>query len=229
MTNKQIQSFIQKINNSNHHKTIFLHQISKDVDYGHVWDSIKSKNIKPSRFFFIKNSSEYVGAVLDMYSDLHWYITPQHRGKGYLTSALKHTILPYIFDVLERETQKISITESQIGTKLYKQSLKVALSVGFKKVDGNNLEIKCNELSNSFDTANTIFKGLRIDEVENFKKEIDNIAKRLYQLNVQLENAFGLEAINYTDTTLSDMSDIIQFQKLVLQDMQEDYKDGHIN
>jgi len=33
-----------------------------------------------------------------MDSDLHWYVEPEHRKQGYLTNAMKESILPYLFD-----------------------------------------------------------------------------------------------------------------------------------
>lgn len=37
MTNKEIQSYINKLNNNTYAKTIFKYQISDNVDYAKVW------------------------------------------------------------------------------------------------------------------------------------------------------------------------------------------------
>lgn len=66
--------------------------------------------ISPYTIFFIRNDSkEYVGAVLDMHINLHWYIAEKHRGNKYLATALRETILPYIFTKSGRGEQEITI------------------------------------------------------------------------------------------------------------------------
>lgn len=83
-------------------------------------------NFSSYRFFFIKNElNQYVGAVFDMYSDLHWYIVPQSRKQGHLTKALKESILPYLFNE-ERDRQRITIEKAAIGKKNYLNSKNVA-------------------------------------------------------------------------------------------------------
>ncbi|QXP59717.1 GNAT family N-acetyltransferase [Olleya sp. HaHaR_3_96] len=229
MTNKQIQSFINKLNANTYHKTIFKHQISKDVDFAKVWESQKTKDILPFRFFFIKNKSNYVGAVLVMSRDLHWYITPEHRGKGYLSIALKNTILPYIFDVLEREEQYITITASQIGEVYFSSSCKVALNVGFKKVDTNNYLINAEDVSMPFISIDTVYKGLEDSKIELIKTELSAIAKRINQIDTQLENAFGYDIRDYTNTTLSDISSKLASHKFILEDIVQDFKEAKNN
>ena len=93
MTASQLQLFVNKLNKGTYHKTIFKHQISKEVDFAKVWQSQNTIEVQPFNFFFFKNDTEYVGAVLLMCNDLHWFVTPKQRGKGYLTNALRNTIL----------------------------------------------------------------------------------------------------------------------------------------
>ena len=74
-----------------------------------------------------------VGCVIDGISDLHWYIRPEHRGKGYLTRALSSTILKHIVQQSGRRCVRISIATDEYSA-YSKQSEKVARSVGFRKV-----------------------------------------------------------------------------------------------
>lgn len=227
MTANQLQSFINKLNKGTYHKTIFKHQISKEVDFAKVWQSQNTKEVQPFNFFFIKNNDEYIGAVLLMCNDLHWYITPRYRGKGYLTNALKKIILPYIFDELGREEQKITITESEIGKENYKCSSNVALNIGFKKLDDINFVLKASDVAIHYDDTDKVYDGLDRSEVSTIKKELNTIAKRLHQINTQLENAFGKEVNEYSNTSLKDMSIKVEFCKFaVVDDMLNDYENN---
>ena len=62
------------------------------------------------QMFFVnqKNGGLFATAVLDMpwIQDLHAYTLPEHRGKGLMTNALKHFILPYLLG--RRLEQKIT-------------------------------------------------------------------------------------------------------------------------
>ncbi|WP_439152267.1 hypothetical protein [Winogradskyella sp.] len=223
MTNKQIQSFINKLNANTYHKTIFKHQIGKDVDFAKVWESQKTKDTLPFRFFFIKKKSKYIGAVLDMCNDLHWYISPKYRGKGYLTKALNNTILPFVFEVLEREEQSISITKSQIGLKNYNSSSKVALSVGFKKTDDNKYVLYEEDFKAAFDTTNVLHKGLNNLEIEKLSQKLNTIAKQINQIDAQLESAFGYDVDYYSNTSLRKLSDKIASYKFILDDIVQDF------
>jgi hypothetical protein len=137
MTEEEIKKYIDQLNNESHNESIFIRPISSLVDIAKVWpkqpELCESMNIDiPSYdFFFIKNkSSKYVGAVLDMNRDLHWFILKKHRKNGYLTNALKESILPYIF-YKDREEQRITI-DKNIGKENYLDSKKVAIKLGFK-------------------------------------------------------------------------------------------------
>jgi len=68
-----------------------------------------------------------------MINDLHWYMLPRFRKKGYLSKSLKSTILPYLF--YEREEQEISIDIKKIGERNYYSSKRVAELLGFKKIE----------------------------------------------------------------------------------------------
>ena len=88
MTNEALQKLIDDLNNKS--KTtkslIYLRPLTPNVDFAKVWinrpkitDNISSAD-GFKRFYFIKNEiNVYVAVVLDMYSDLHWYIVPEHR------------------------------------------------------------------------------------------------------------------------------------------------------
>lgn len=144
MTDKEIKEYIDKLNRNEGKETIFLRQINKHIKIGRVWkkepkiDDDFSSTIPSHKFFFIEDDTgRYVGAVLDMSKDLHWYILEEERKKGHLSKALRTAILPYLFydEYDDREVQRISIDEYGIGESNYLNSKKVAIRLGFKPVN----------------------------------------------------------------------------------------------
>lgn len=143
MTNTEIKEYIDLLNKGNFEERIFLRKISETVEIAKVWDREQTlnndcnTNLFSYRFFFIKNAdNKYVGAVLDMYKDLHWYICEKERKKGHLTKSLRESILPYLFydDRYPRKSQRITIG-FEMGETNYINSKRVAERLGFKPAD----------------------------------------------------------------------------------------------
>lgn len=139
MTNKDIKKYISWLNSGDKNDLIFTRKVGLNVDRAIVWpqNPVEKEGIFNNHmhfhFFFFKNEAGYyVGGVLDMGSDLHWYVLKDYRKQGHLSKALSQTILPYIF--LEREEQLLSISPG-IGKKHHSNSKKVATSLGFVAVD----------------------------------------------------------------------------------------------
>ena len=89
-------------------------------------------HIFPTDFYIIKNTRKKVVALIqDAYADLFWYVLPGNRKKGYLTKALKNTIINHLF--LNREVIKITINEGGIGKQMFHASQAVAVNCGFIK------------------------------------------------------------------------------------------------
>lgn len=225
MTSRQIASFITKLNTGKATKTIFKHKISANIYCAKVWCAINTKDVSPYNFFFIKNNTNFVGAVFDMYDDLHWYISPKYRGKGLLTKALRDVILPYVFEAKERDRQTITITKSEIGEVNYNASLKVAKSVGFKTLDSLNFILLPTDLNYEYNEKYNEYLGLSKVEVDKLKRELNNISKRLYQINAQIESGFGLDIEGYSDKTLLDAAQIVNLNKTVIQDIADDFSE----
>lgn len=143
MTNEVIHKLIIDLNCNNLKFKFSKHSISQNVDFAKIWidDFEETKNeyqdYAPYIFFLIKDNYEkYVGAVLDMKNDLHWYILPEDRGNGYLTKNLANAILPFISQ--SRMEQRITINLWNIGKESFNRSQKVAITVGFIKVESDN-------------------------------------------------------------------------------------------
>lgn len=141
MSEKQLNKILNDLNKNiaKIKKLMFIRPLSANVDYAKFWDKEPLTQLKkyscfiPYKCYLIKNNeNSYIGIVLDMSHDLHWYLIKEHRGKGYLTKSLKDIILPHLLDI--REEQQITISKNDIGTKIFAASEKVALSNGFKLI-----------------------------------------------------------------------------------------------
>lgn len=194
MTEREIRKYIDCLNKGKAGESIFTRQINKHVDVAKVWSEqpkITDKIIGNSssyRFFFIKNESkEYVGAVLDMYSDLHWYIVPKHRKKGYLTKALREAILPYIlYD--DREVQRLTIEYGAIGDKNYRDSRGVAIKLGFEAINEveTEFELKKTGFNWNNENLNEIDSDINPDRFEELRRRAFFAYKTLYKISDEL-------------------------------------------
>lgn len=194
MTEKDIRKYINRLNNGKTAESIFVRRIGPNVDVAKVWseqpkitDTIIG-NFHSYQFFFIKNgSNKYVGAVLDMYQDLHWYMMPSYRKKGYLTKSLQASILPYIF-YNGREVQRITIEGGSIDEENYLNSKRVATNLGFKAVNNSELEFELNK--SDFDWSNEnleeINKSVSSERFEILRKRAFFAYKTLYKISDEL-------------------------------------------
>jgi hypothetical protein len=183
MSEASIISIINKLNRYPNYKQCIKHSISENVEFAHIWIENCRLKHSPKSFFLIKKDNKYVGAVLDMNSDLHWIMLPEYRKNGYLTTVLKEAIIPYLFTVAEREELNISINELEIGKKNYDNSLSTALKVGFKKIDDKNFILKQNDFDFSNENLDIKYKGLVDDEIEDICKELRDVAKKISIIN----------------------------------------------
>ncbi|NEV93449.1 hypothetical protein G3567_04700 [Psychroflexus sp. YR1-1] len=174
MTDDTIKGFIDQLNKEESTESIFTRQISENVDIAKVWEEQTTESDQIAMytgsysFFFIKNqSNEYVGAILDMIRDLHWYIIPKFRKQGYLSKALKETVLPYLF-IEGRDTQRVTINKKDIGETNYQNSKNVALGLGFKSINTEETEFELQESDYNWDNESIFEVNSKVDP-ERFK------------------------------------------------------------
>lgn len=226
MTEKEIRKYIDQLNNRKGSESIFTRQISKTVDVAKVWtkqpnmtDNIVG-NFGSYRFFFIKNEiNEYVGAVLDMYQDLHWYIIPKSRKQGYLTTALKESILPYLF-YDERESQRITIDKNAIGEKNYLNSKNVAIKLGFKAINDaeTEFELKQSDFNWTNENLNEINSEVNSERFEQLRKRAFYAFKTLYKISDEL-----LMTVN-DDKELKEVADEVRKYTWKIEDLEWENK-----
>ena len=203
MTEKEIHKYIVRLNNLKPVKTIFKRKISPTVEIAKVWknrpkrsDKIQT-DFRPYFFFFIKNErQEYIGAVYDMEDNLHWYVLPKYRKKGYLTKALKEAIIPYIFDY-RREDSKIQISISASESS-YSDSVNVAKSLNFKQVDQCGLTFELHENDFDFSNSKLIVENQKMskDHMEELVKNFQFHYRSLLMISNELEMTFDYETLS---------------------------------
>jgi len=223
MKNTTLKGLIDKLNKKPVHENIFLRPISSNVKYAKVWldkitpqDNIVSPG-GPYEFYFITNDQGfYVATVLDMYSDLHWFVLPAFRKKGYLTKALTETILPHLFQKDSRETQRITIDNGFLGQKDFIASEKVALKIGFKKTEEQEKEYILSSEPftnhNYIDGENT---KLSEERIKILTKRINYIARSLWLVQNEVEMSMG--DLDYAED-LKELVSEVKRHTIILED-----------
>jgi hypothetical protein len=203
-------------------KLMFIRPLSESVDYAKFWDEEPLTQLKkyscslPDKCYLIKDvEKNYVGIVLDMSHDLHWYVKKEHRGKGYLTKSLKEIIIPHLLDI--REEQKITISKNEIGLQMFKSSEKVALSNGFKLIkiedEKHFYSLKREELIEHpiIEGKNTLMSEERMLEL---KRTFSFMAHKLNMIEAEIElhtdDVIFSEDISELSAKMSKYSNLIE-------------------
>jgi len=220
LKDKSIIQLIDKLNRYPDFKDCIKVAIGKNVELAHIWykDGFSDSHI-PYTYFLIKENDKYVGAVLDMTHDLHWVILPKYRKRGHLSTALKQVILPHILEEMPRVVQKISIKRNEIGVINYQNSLKVALNVGFKQLDEENLVFDYNALDCRNYELDYQYKGLTKEELDKQINGLQKIAKEINKISSKIEFAFGKQIEEYSKPSLNETANKIAYLKEVFKDI----------
>ncbi|PWJ47223.1 hypothetical protein CLV98_1682 [Dyadobacter jejuensis] len=201
MTVKDIRKYINRLNNKKASETIFTRQISKTVDFAKVWirqPRVTDVGINDGgrfEFFFIKNEfNEYVGAVYFMPNDLHWYIIPKYRKKGYLSNALGESILPYLFDN-KNENIRITIQRTSNGNGNYLNSKGVALRLGFKPINQEETVFELNTNDFNWDKENImeVYTQISSERFQVLKSRASFALKTLQKISDELSMTLDID------------------------------------
>ncbi len=225
MTDKYIIKLITTLYRNPNFKDCIKVSIGQNVELAHIWDNGGSSNSHiPNTYFLIKENNKYVGAVLDMFDDLHWVILPKHRKNGHLSQALTQVILPYILEEMPRVEQKITIKRSVLGEINYQNSLKVALRVGFKQIDEENLVFEYNSLNEEDYQLDYHYKGLTEEEFSKTLNELQLLAKKINIIGSKIQLGYGKEIEEYTNLTINERVDNIANLKHIFKDIKHDFE-----
>ena len=206
MSEKQLNKILNDLNKNiaKIKKLMFIRPLSENIDYAIFWNEEariqlkKSSCFIPNKCYLIKDDEKnYVGIVLDMSHDLHWYIKKEHRENGFLTKSLKGVILPHLLDI--REEQQITISKRVIGEKIFAASEKVAISCGFNlfKVENDKhyYSLKREELKEHpiIEGNNTLMSEERMLEL---KRTFSFMAHKLKMIEAEIELHTGDESFS---------------------------------
>lgn len=220
MTEQNLRTLVNRLNNGTAKDLIFLRPISDSVDFANVWYAKPSledgvSDFGPIKFYFIRDSKDkYVGVVEDRTDDLHWFILSGHRGKGLMKEALQSTILPHLF--LDRDEQRITIQQTAIGQKNYLASQNLALNLGFKKTKDDLVSEYALSYHNYQGASFKPFElGISESRIYTLKKEVNFLARRLWLIQNEIE--MNLPDADYAED-LKELVKEVQKQPIRMED-----------
>lgn len=138
MSDKTIKKYIYLFSANKLVQMVSCEKLNQYVSFATICPDVAINGVELPKYqiYFILNVNlQCVGAILDMYEDLHWYVLPKYRKQSVLVNALQNVVIPHIFKKdNNRKNQRLSISRG-IGTIKYKASQSIARKVGF------NLEV----------------------------------------------------------------------------------------
>lgn len=227
MTDQVIAQIVKAMNRPD--KTIFIAEqpIATNVHYGLVWDDLNYKrpgDISPKQFYFIGNGKgKYIGAVYDMIGDLHWYIEPRSRKKGYLGKALKEAILPHLSR--SRRKQRITIEKDMIGALNFEASLRVAKKSGFrlKGKEADKIELTQNLIPYKKIPMAIKNEGMEFQRMVELKLKMSDVVQNLWNIQAELEAKLG--RTYYTRQLAGFVKELSGYRRLKLDDALYDFNE----
>jgi len=198
MTDQQLESLIDSLNNNTAGELIFLTPLSSLVEYGKVWTMkpcLRLDSYHPQKIYCIKNGAGvYVAVVLDADNNLYWLVSKQYRRQGHLPTALQEIILPHIFQY--RKEQKITINEQVLDEGCFIAASKIAVKAGFVKTAGDtevatyHVQHTGQPIDKNFkEPGNTVISKQRIVAL---KKQINFISQSLLLVQTEIEIKRGV-------------------------------------
>jgi hypothetical protein len=220
MTDKTIQKIIDHYHQPVQGVFMTSQPISANVRFALVWDEEDHHHLhtnSPYRFYLILNhKGEAVGAVLDMTQDLHWYIQPADRRKGFLTRALKEGVLPHLSRF--RKSQRITVTRDEIGKENFKASLAVARLCKFRVSGGINNKTICTQNLRKYRVQPLAIRpeGMDFDEMAELRKDMNVVVAKLWQIQSTVQLRLGKS--KYSEELLKTVDLLDRYRMVRLED-----------
>ncbi len=226
MTNKDLEDLINKMNNHEDSHLIFPKKLNENVEVAIVWpEEPKLKEVSidtgSHRCFFIKNPEKYIGIISDMGNDLHTYMSPEYRKQGYMTKALEESVLPYIFEELEREEQILTTSLPNTDQESFNSINNIAKKLGFTTVSDNSKSKTFILHRNNFDfTKRKITKSnypMDEERMNQLRKEVFLAYRMLHKISDELLMKFD------DDRDLSDTVKLVRRYTQKIDNLYFDY------
>lgn len=204
MRNERLEELIDALNRGEMKDLVFRAKLSSSVEYARVWTSEPVGNHCNEGscpfYFLIGEDGKIIGAVLDMYCDLHVFVKEENRGQGHLTRALHSVILPHIHERSpNRKRQDLTFQDPEVARRYAKHW-------GFT-MTGETSATK--NLADVVDTSFVAFKG-RVVTHEEFRLMRGRIDKARLQLTIiqeQLNMSCG-SAPQILDSYITDIGNL---------------------
>ena len=198
MTDQQLESLIDSLNNNTAGELIFLTPLSTLVEYGKAWAMKPCPTLasyQPQKIYCIKNDEGiYVAVVLDAGNDLYWLVSKQYRRQGHLPKALQEIILPHIFQY--RREQRITINKHVLDEGCVTAATKIAVKAGFVKAGGDT-EVSTYHVQHTGQVIDKNFKEpgntvIPKERIVALKKQINFISQSLLLVQTEIEIKRGV-------------------------------------
>ncbi|QEM07186.1 hypothetical protein DIU31_028175 [Mucilaginibacter rubeus] len=154
--------------------------------------------------------------MYDMIGDLHWYVEPRSRKKGYLGRALSHAILPHL--ARSRRKQEISIDEENIGEENYNDSLNVAMGAGFRIKRTPQQRTICVQDLKPYKTLplEITHVGMDRERLAELKRDMSEVVGKLWCIQAEVEMKLG--KTYYTRQLQGFVNDLKKYRTLKMED-----------
>jgi hypothetical protein len=187
-----------------------LRSVDNNIDIININDTVCiDKNSQEFYdFILIKNLDDkshlkYIGIILDMIDDLHFYIIPNFRGKNYLHRLINTSILPFLSCYKNRKKQRLSFEDVKVKNYFIKEfNFK---SIGKLEVE-KDLDSDDIELYNGKDERSILLT----DELkEEMKNNLNDAILKIRMLDRQLSYT-NYDTFDYDKNYLNDIYEKIK-------------------
>lgn len=136
MTNEDLHDMIEAFNRKKFPWHAAFRELTDSVVYGlvwRVWPDGNGEMPESDVFYFVRADARCVAIVYEMQpprhneEDVHWYVLPAHRKRGYLHRALHDSIIPHIFRD-NRKALRVTVNSPENAAYVVRQ--------GFELVEG---------------------------------------------------------------------------------------------
>lgn len=214
MRDSDLRDIINHMNDEESQMLIIKRELINNIEVAKYW-SINPVNSKiTSRetsklIFFIKESEKYIGIIYYMGNDFHIYMLEEHRNNRHMTNAFQDVVIPYLFDVLEKDKLVLTSDITQVGDDNFLFVEKLAKKLGFEKQKEENTAIAHYSLKQSdykFARINLIdLEGknhsMTAEHLGTLKDEISFASRILLKISDEMNMYFN------NDADLKELSD----------------------
>lgn len=203
VTNEELENYIERYNS----RAFDVNQLSErklsdDVVLAKIWKYPPTEpqdSQASDRFFIIIHEKRAIGIVFDMgVHNIHWFMKPEWRKQGKLSSALKTTVFPYLFHADDYEFIETEFNSERNETYLTKLGFVPSKTVG--KLILNREKVTNSMIESQFNTLST-------ETIESMRKELSVAANILSSVADKLLFCGEVELASHILDQAEDLND----------------------